>query len=230
MGEGDNTGIGLQNDRVYCECLVQSKCFLFILHPSAECQRREARPCNSPSKRVYYLGSFLLSFLTSNPEPIIESFPSHGDNRSAWKNLVQQQQLEQRTRLRHFTTDTEEGDDNSMELADQADPESGLSNIPQTAAASSRNDKGRQKALLKHDLSPEAKQDIHAFSTQVLEMAKDLADHLGISRKDVLISAGLGMNKSRRENITHLHAQWYATTHTKPDGSTYLYGCSCLSF
>jgi hypothetical protein len=59
-------------------------------------------------------------------------------------------------------------------------------------------------------------------------MSQDLADRLRISRKNVLIAAGLGMKESQSENIANLHAQWYASTHTKPDGSAYLYA-SCLS-
>ena len=94
-------------------------------------------------------------------------------------------------------------------------------------AASSSKDKGKQKAPLKHGpLSAEAKEDIRDFATQVLGMAEDLADRLRISKKKVLISAGFGIKESRSENIANLHAQWYAATHTKPDGSTYL----CASF
>jgi hypothetical protein len=82
---------------------------------------------------------------------------------------------------------------------------------------------------LKHGpLSAEAKEEIHAFSMQVLGMAQELADCLGISRTKVLISAGLGIKESRSENIANTHRQWYAMTHPKPQGSTYL--CFCLSF
>jgi hypothetical protein len=93
--------------------------------------------------------------------------------------------------------------------------------------ANSSNDKGKGKASLKTGrLSAHDKEEIRAFSTKVLEMAQDLADRLRISRKKVLISAGFGIKESRRENIANLHTQWYAATHTKPDGSMYL----CASF
>jgi hypothetical protein len=72
-------------------------------------------------------------------------------------------------------------------------------------------------------LSAEAKQEIRAFSTQVLGIAQDLADRLRVSRKNVLIAAGLGIKESRGENIANLYAQWYAATHTKPDRSAYHY-------
>jgi hypothetical protein len=59
--------------------------------------------------------------------------------------------------------------------------------------------------LKRGPLSAEAKEEIHAFSMQVLGMAQELADHLGISRKNVLISAGLGIKESRSENIANMH-------------------------
>lgn len=134
--------------------------------------------------------------------------------------------------LGHVTTDTEEKDDNDdRDLANEVDPEPSLANAPQIMAASSSNDNGRQNTTLKRGrLSTEAKEDIRVFSTQVLEMAQDLADRLRISRKKVLISAGFGIRESRSENIANLHAQWYAATHSKPDGSTYLFASSFLSF
>jgi hypothetical protein len=109
------------------------------------------------------------------------------------------------------------------ELADQVDSEPGLPNAPRATEASSSNEKGKQKASLKRGrLSAEDKEDIRAFSEDVLAMAQDLADRLRTSRKNVLISAGFGIKESRNENIANLHAQWYAATHTKPGGSSYL--------
>jgi hypothetical protein len=152
---------------------------------------------------------------------VIESSPSHSDYSATRKKLTQHR--ERRARFGHATTDTEEDDDyDDRELADEADPEPDLSITPQTTAASSSNNKGKGKSPLKRGpLSAEDKEDIRAFSTQVLDMAQDLADRLRISRKKVLISAGFGIKESRRENIANLHAQWYAANHTKPDGSTY---------
>ena len=89
--------------------------------------------------------------------------------------------------------------------------------------ASSSNEKGKQKASLKCGrLLAEDKEDIHAFSEQVLGMAQDLTDRLRTLRKNVLISAGFGIKESRGENIANPHSQWYAATHTKPVGSMYL--------
>lgn len=90
--------------------------------------------------------------------------------------------------------------------------------------------KGKQKSPLKRGpLSAEAKADIHVFSKSVLGMAEDLANRHGTSISRILISAGLGIKESRGENIANLHSQWYAATHTKPDGSTYICGFSLLS-
>jgi len=84
-------------------------------------------------------------------------------------------------------------------------------------------DNSKQNSPLKHGrLLTQAKEEISAFSTEVLGMAQNLADRLRILRKNVLISAGFGIKESRGENIANLHVQWYATTHTKPDGSVYL--------
>jgi hypothetical protein len=154
------------------------------------------------------------------PEPIIESSPSHSDYSDTRRNLIRQR--EHRARRGHATTDTEEDDDNEdKELAQQVDSEPGL---PNATDATSSNNKGKEKAPLKHGrLSAEDKEEIRTFSTQVLDMAQDVADRLRISRKNVLISAGFGIRESRKENIANLHAQWYASTHTKPRGSKYLY-------
>jgi hypothetical protein len=152
-------------------------------------------------------------------EPIIESSPSQSDYSDTRKNLIEQRK--QRAQLGHATSDTEDDDNiDDDELADQVDSKPDLPNLPHSMAA--REDK--QKAPLKRGpLSAEAKEEIHAFSTQVLEMAQELADRLRILRKNVLISAGLGIKESRSENIANMHRQWYATTHPKPQGSKYSY-------
>jgi len=107
-------------------------------------------------------------------------------------------------------------------LADQVDPDPGAVDTLWTEAGPSK-DNGKQNSPLKHGrLSTQAKEEISAFSTEVLGMAQNLADRLRISRKNVLISAGFGIKESRGENIANLHVQWYATMHTKPDGSAYL--------
>jgi hypothetical protein len=128
--------------------------------------------------------------------------------------------------------DDDDDDDDNKQLADQVNSDPYLLNALrlQTLRASSSNDKSKQKSALKRGpLSAEAKQEICAFSTQVLGMAQDLANCLRVSRKNVLIAAGLGIKESRGENITNLYAQWYAVTHTKPDGSEY-YCASLIPF
>ncbi|KAI0245344.1 hypothetical protein BJV78DRAFT_1158716 [Lactifluus subvellereus] len=115
------------------------------------------------------------------------------------------------------SSNTRDDDEDEDELADSDAVDREL-NSPQTTAASSSKGKGKGKAPLKcGPLSAEDKEEIHVFSTQVLEMAQDLADHLRTSRRNVLISASLGIKESRNENITNLYSQWYAATHTKPD-------------
>ena len=120
-------------------------------------------------------------------------------------------------------TDTEQDDnDNDGELADQVDPDPGAADTLWTEAGPSK-DNGKQNSPLKHGrLLTQAKEEISAFSTKVLRMAQNLADRLRISRKNILISAGFGIKESRGENIANLHVQWYATMHTKLDGSAYL--------
>jgi hypothetical protein len=51
------------------------------------------------------------------------------------------------------------------------------------------------------------KEEIHTFLAQVLNMPQDVTDYLRISRKNVLISAGLGIKESCCKNITNLHLQ-----------------------
>jgi hypothetical protein len=102
-------------------------------------------------------------------------------------------------------------------LADDVDSDSDVPN-----KASSSNKKGKQK-LKRGPLSDEAREEISTFSTEVLGMADVLADRHKVSRQTVLITAGLGIRESRRENIANIHSKWYAATHPKPDGSTYYY-------
>jgi hypothetical protein len=124
------------------------------------------------------------------------------------------------------TEDDDNGDDTN--LADQVDSDANLPAPLRSTGASSSNDNGKQKAspLKRGPLSAEGKEEIRAFSIQVLGMAQVLADRLKISKRGVLISAGLGIKESRKENVANLHAQRYATTHTKPDGSKYFCACS----
>ena len=113
-----------------------------------------------------------------------------------------------------------DNNDNDNKLVDEVDPEP---SSPQTPMVRSGNDKGKEKSPLKPGcLSSEDKEEICAFSVQVLNMAQDVVDCLRISRKNVLISAGLGIKESHHKNIANLHSQWYATTYTKPEG------CMCL--
>ena len=151
-----------------------------------------------------------------------ESSASQSDYSESREKLIRKRQ--QRAHIvGHMVPDTEEEDgDDDIELADQVDSDAGLPTTLRTTGASSSNNKGKERASLKSGpLLAEGKEEIRAFSTEVLEKAQDLADRLRISRKSVLISAGFGIRESRRENIANLHAQWYAATHTKPDGSVY---------
>ena len=109
----------------------------------------------------------------------------------------------------YVMSDTERDDnDDDIELADDIESDSDLSNSLQTTEACGN---GKQKSRLKPGrLSAEAKEDIHAFSTQVLEMADELAGWFQISRQTVLRSAGFGIQESRHGNVANHHAQWYA--------------------
>jgi hypothetical protein len=49
---------------------------------------------------------------------------------------------------------------------------------------------GPQRKVERGPLSAEAKEEIHAFSTQVLGIAQELADRLGISRKNDICQFG----------------------------------------
>jgi hypothetical protein len=152
---------------------------------------------------------------------VIESSASGSDYGDTRQKLNRRRQ--QGAQRGHVTTDTEEDDDDDdKELADEVVPDPGLPNALGTAQASSSKDKDIQRSPLKRGrLSAKDKEDIRAFSTQVLETAQVLADRLRVSRKNVLINAGFGIKESRSPDIANLHAQWYAATHTKPDGSTY---------
>ena len=152
---------------------------------------------------------------------MVESSSSGSNFSDTQKNLIWKRQ--QHAQQGHITTDTkQDDDDNNGELADQVDPDPGTADTLWTEAGPSK-DNGKQNSPLKHGrLLTQAKEEISAFSTEVLGMAQNLADRLRISRKNVLISAGFGIKESRGENIANLHAQWYATMHTKLDGSAYL--------
>ena len=117
--------------------------------------------------------------------------------------------------------DNNNNNNNNNELADKVDPKP---SSPQTPTACSGNDKGKGKSPLKPGhLSLEDKEEICIFLAQVLNMAQDVVDHLRILRKNVLISAGLGIKESHHENIANLHSQWYAPTHIKLEGSICLH-------
>ena len=118
----------------------------------------------------------------------------------------------------------EDDDDDDDEIADEVDSEHSdpLESRRDTEASSSKGN-GKQKGSLKSScMTAEDKEEIHAFSTLVLKMAQDLADCLRTSRRNVLVSAGLGIKESRGENIANLHVQMYAAAHTKPKGSEYI--------
>ena len=137
---------------------------------------------------------------------MVESSSSGSNFSDTRKNLIQKWQ--QRARQGHITTDTEQdNDDDDGELADQVDPDPGAADTLWTEAGPSK-DNGKQNSPLKHGhLLTQAKEEISAFSTEVLGMAQNLADRLRILRKNVLISAGFGIKESRGENIVNLHAQ-----------------------
>ena len=119
--------------------------------------------------------------------------------------------------------DNNNNNNNNNKLVNEVNPKP---SSPQTPMMCSGNNKGKGKSPLKPGcLSSEDKEEICTFSVQVLNMAQDVVDCLRISRKNVLISAGLGIKESRHKNIANLHSQWYATTYTKPEGSM----CLCTS-
>jgi hypothetical protein len=68
MLEGDNTGVGSQDDGIDRESLTKMYFFsLLILYLSAEGQGYEAGFRDSPSKGMCYLGLILPCFLTLAP-------------------------------------------------------------------------------------------------------------------------------------------------------------------
>lgn len=151
---------------------------------------------------------------------VVESSSSGSDYSDAQERLNQKRQP---------ITDTEEEDDDvDKELANQVDSDPGLSNSLRTTETSSSKGKGKQMnpgPLKSGPLSAEDKDHIRDFSTQVVKMADDLAHRLRITRQTVLIKAGFGIRESRGGNVANQHAQWYAETHIKPDGSM----CFCAS-
>lgn len=161
---------------------------------------------------------------------VVESSASHSDFDETRNKTTRKRQL--RAEKGYMVSDTEE-DDNIVDhdLANDVDSDSDSPNALRDMPANSRSNKGKLKSPLKSPLkrgplSDEGKEEIHDFSSCVLEMAQDLADRFQISRKTVLIRASLGIKESRGENVANMHARWYAGTHTKPDGSAY----SCAYF
>jgi hypothetical protein len=74
-------------------CAIKVFFLLYIFHPSAESQGREARFCDSPNEHMCNLGSPLVCFLTSPSVQVVESSPSHSDYSETRKKLIQQRQL-----------------------------------------------------------------------------------------------------------------------------------------
>lgn len=158
---------------------------------------------------------------------VVESSSSGSDYSDTQERLNRKRQHAKK--LGRPVTDTEEEDANvDNEFANQVDSDPGLPNSLRTTEASSSKGKGKQinpGPLKSGPLSAEDKKHISAFSTTVEDMAQCLATRLRISKQNVLINAGFGIRESRGENPANLHAQWYAETHTKPDGSM----CFCAS-
>ena len=116
--------------------------------------------------------------------------------------------------------DNDDDNNDNDELADEVVPNQGLSNALYTDSEQASSSK-RKVPLKRGRMSAKAREDIRAFSTQVLQVAQELADHHMVSRRALLIAAGLGIKESHSSNITNLHAQWYVATHTKPGERAY---------
>ena len=60
---------------------------------------------------------------------------------------------------------------------------------------------------------------IDEFRALVVERADEIGRHLGKSRRDILIAAGLGVKNGRKVNPATIFRKWYYATKPKPDDS-----------
>ena len=104
-------------------------------------------------------------------------------------------------------------DDDDVELANKVDSDhsNALNTLRNMEASSSKGKgKGKAKGFVETLVVcwQRGKKDIHVFSTLILAAwaQRSCPDRLRTSRKNILVSAGLGIKESCCENIANLHA------------------------